>query len=78
MRKLVVTDAGFELQVGNKDVRADFVPIATVSAREPLRWVSVLGHSIVPQVPTLFSFQVRSPLLEGLAGFAQVCGCWVL
>jgi predicted Rossmann fold flavoprotein len=29
-----------------------------------------LGHTVVPPVPSLFSFHVRSPMLDGLAGIA--------
>ena len=29
-----------------------------------------LGHTVIPPVPSLFSFHVRSPMLDGLAGIA--------
>jgi len=29
-----------------------------------------LGHAVVPPAPSLFSFQIRDPLLEGLAGIS--------
>lgn len=50
--------------------KADYVVLTTGSARAPLEWSKQLGHDIVPQVPSLFSFVVDNRLLDGLAGIA--------
>lgn len=56
---------------------AESVLLATGSARRGWQWAAQLGHSLIAPVPSLFTFNVRDPLLDGLAGisFARVSGC---
>eukprot|EP00611_Tribonema_gayanum_P025650 TRINITY_DN589_c0_g1_i2.p1 TRINITY_DN589_c0_g1~~TRINITY_DN589_c0_g1_i2.p1 ORF type:complete len:389 (-),score=150.30 TRINITY_DN589_c0_g1_i2:878-2044(-) len=49
---------------------ADFVLLATGSSREGYKWAEQLGHTISPPVPSLFTFTIRDPRIEGLAGVA--------
>lgn len=44
------------------------VLLASGSSPAGYRWATALGHELVPPVPSLFTFKVDSPLLEGLAG----------
>jgi len=50
------------------NTRYDKVLIATGSSRPGYRLAAELGHSIVPCVPSLFTFKVADPRLRGLAG----------
>jgi predicted Rossmann fold flavoprotein len=49
-------------------LQADQVLIASGSNHQGHAWAKSLGHSIVPPVPSLFTFNVKDPRLEGLAG----------
>lgn len=55
---------------GGRSVAADFVIVATGSALIPQRWAARMGHTIVPPVPSLFTFQVKDARLRELAGVA--------
>lgn len=56
-------------------LRAQCVALTTGDARAPLRWAAALGHSIIQQIPSLFSFVVRDNLLKDLAGVSVAdCG----
>ncbi len=64
------TSGDFEVVVGDEVLRADYVALTSGDAPKPLTWVENMGHTIVPQIPSLFSFVVRDSLLDGLAGVA--------
>ncbi len=57
-------------QVTTKDqvLMADYVVFATGSSSRSLKIVSQLGHNIVKEVPSLFTFNVKNPLLKDLMG----------
>lgn len=44
------------------------VLLASGSSSAGYRWATALGHELVAPVPSLFTFNVNSPLLQGLAG----------
>lgn len=56
---------------------ADVALLATGSARQGLQWAAQLGHTVVPPIPSLFTFKISDALLHGLAGlsFPRVVGC---
>ncbi len=63
----------FEIETGNGDrYLARNVLVATGGGRtlsaSPYGWAEALGHTIVPPVPSLFTFNIADPRLEGLAG----------
>ena len=61
----------YEANVGNnRRFTADYVVIATGSAALAHQWAEVLGHKIIPTVPSLFTFGINDPRLNGLAGVA--------
>jgi len=61
--------AGFLVKLRDGTVlSADRVLIATGGAPAGFRWAEALGHAVEPPVPSLFTFNVRDPRLEGLAG----------
>lgn len=47
---------------------ADYVVVATGSARAAYDWVAAFGHEIVSPVPSLFTLKIRDNRLVGLAG----------
>ena len=51
-----------------EQVMTERVLLATGSNPQVHRWVTELGHEVVPPVPSLFTLKVADPRLEGLAG----------
>ena len=49
----------------------DRVILATGSNKKAYGWAQALGHKIVPPVPSLFTFKIKDPRLEGLAGLSS-------
>lgn len=47
---------------------ADRVLVATGGAPIGYRWAAALGHTVIPPVPSLFTFEIDDPRLKGLAG----------
>jgi predicted Rossmann fold flavoprotein len=59
----------FEIDIHDRgSERVDRILIATGSAKQGHRFAEALGHSIVPCVPSLFTFKVKDRRLEELAG----------
>jgi len=61
-------DGNFLLQGPQGDWQASQMLLATGSSPLSYGWLRRLGHSIVPPVPSLFTFTIADPRLEGLAG----------
>lgn len=60
---------GFHVVLKSEEfMKAEFVVIATGSARVAYDWAAKLGHTIVPPVPSLFTFRVEDVNLRRLAG----------
>lgn len=51
-------------------LQAKQVLLATGSNAEAYAWAKALGHSIKPPAPSLFTFNITDPRLEGLAGIS--------
>jgi predicted Rossmann fold flavoprotein len=62
--------AGFTLDLGGETLSCDRLVLATGSGPQGWEWARSLGHSLVPPVPSLFTFKIRDPRLEGLAGIS--------
>jgi predicted Rossmann fold flavoprotein len=65
------TEGGFQLRLtGGETMNCDHVLLAIGGCRTPaLGQLAVgLGHTLEAPVPSLFTFQINSPVLEGLAG----------
>jgi predicted Rossmann fold flavoprotein len=59
----------FQVELKNERVlKCDRLLIATGSNPLGYRWAKNLGHKIEPAVPSLFTFNLRDPRLQGLAG----------
>ncbi|NER28922.1 MAG: NAD(P)/FAD-dependent oxidoreductase [Symploca sp. SIO1C4] len=62
----------FEILLKNED-KLDCDRLLLVTGSNPLgyRWAKNLGHTIESPVPSLFTFNIRDPRLQGLAGVSQ-------
>lgn len=61
----------FEIDIhGSEPLCADRLLIATGSSPQGYRFAESLGHTIVPCVPSLFTFKVSDPRLDGLSGIS--------
>lgn len=62
-------EGGFMLTIaGNRQVTCDRVLIATGSNRLVWQWLAELGHTVLPPVPSLFTFHVPGSPLQELSG----------
>jgi predicted Rossmann fold flavoprotein len=71
VRSVLKSPRGFTLQTSGELWQADRLLLATGSAPNVYGWLENLGHSPVPPVPSLFTFTIADPRLEGLAGVSQ-------
>ncbi|MGL5075123.1 MAG: NAD(P)/FAD-dependent oxidoreductase [Waterburya sp.] len=59
----------FQVELKNGQLfQCDRLLIATGSNPLGYRWATNLGHTIEPPVPSLFTFNIKDPRLQGLAG----------
>ena len=65
-----VAGDGFAVKTGDDAYDAAAVVLATGSAPGGYALAKALGHEPVKPCPLLFSFRVKSPVLEGLAGLS--------
>lgn len=56
------------VSTNNGDFSADAVVFCTGSSPKSLKILEQLGHQLVPQVPSLFTFNIQDPLLADLPG----------
>ncbi len=69
VKALIKRSDGFEIELKTGDIfRGDRVLIATGSNPLGYRWAKSLGHTIVTPIPSLFTFNIKEPRLQGLAG----------
>ncbi len=62
---------GFEIHIkGNSSIKARFILLATGSSPYGVNLAESLGHRLIAPVPSLFTFQIQNPLLEGLSGIS--------
>lgn len=64
-------NAGFLLTLTNNETLAcDRLLIATGSSPKVHEWLTAIGHSIIPPVPSLFTFNIPNSPLNELAGIS--------
>jgi predicted Rossmann fold flavoprotein len=69
VKSITRTEAGFEVVCADgKIVTSRTVFMATGSSKAGHSLCKSLGHSITELAPSLFTFEIKNPLLEGLAG----------
>ncbi len=62
---------GFQIELKNGEISTcDRLLIATGSNPLGYRWAKSLGHTIVPPVPSLFTFNIKDIRLQNLAGIS--------
>ncbi|WP_018675364.1 NAD(P)/FAD-dependent oxidoreductase [Riemerella columbina] len=59
---------GYNIITNQGEVVADIIVFATGSSPKAHKLLEGLGHQIVPAVPSLFTFNIKDDLLDGLAG----------
>lgn len=66
VKNVVPYEKGFEISFSKApSIKCEKILLASGSNRQVYSWLEALGHSTVPQVPSLFTFNVpTSPLLE--------------
>lgn len=65
-------EGGFALRLaGDRQVDCQRVLIATGSNRMVWQWLAELGHTVLPAVPSLFTFHVPGSPLQELSGVAM-------
>lgn len=63
------TAAGFELTLRDGErLTGERLLLATGSNKHGYEWAQALGHTLIPPVPSLFTFQIDDPRLRDLAG----------
>ena len=60
----------FEIKISDKIFKADFLLIATGSTPKMWTIIKALGHSIIPPVPSLFTFNISDKRLTGIPGIS--------
>lgn len=73
VRQVEKTDEGFKLTLSQKEERfTDRLILATGGNQSSggLAIAESLGHTIIPPVPSLFTFHIKDSRLEGLAGLS--------
>lgn len=71
VRQILTIPRAFQLLLKNgTSLTADRVLIATGSHPLGYQWAQSLGHTILPPVPSLFTWQLRDPRLADLAGIS--------
>lgn len=68
VKEIFKNENSFLVKTNNGDFGADFVVFATGSSPKSLKILENLGHKIVPQVPSLFTFNINDNLLKALPG----------
>lgn len=61
-------DLGWEVQTRTKTYQTKNILLATGSSPKMWNLLSLLGHSIVKPVPSLFTFNIKDPRIEGIPG----------
>lgn len=69
VEKVERDESGFTLFLTNKNcMHAKKLILATGSNRKVFSWLQALGHTIIPCVPSLFTFNIASFTLKEIAG----------
>jgi len=64
-----VGDKGYRIRLNSgESLQADRLILATGSNPLGWEWSRSLGHTVEPPIPSLFTFTVKDPRLEGLSG----------
>ncbi len=70
VRAIEKFDDAFEISTQHKIFQARYCIITSGSSENMWRMLQSLGHSIEPPVPSLFTFHIQDPRLQGLMGIS--------
>lgn len=68
VKEIEKQDQKYLVKTSLGDFEADFVIYTTGSSPKSLKMIQNLGHKIIDLVPSLFTFNIKDPLLKDLAG----------
>lgn len=68
VREIIREENSYLIKTNQGDFEADFVVYTTGSSPKSVKILENLGHKIVPQVPSLFTFNIKDDLLKDLPG----------
>ena len=68
VQQIKPTADGFDLTLNNQNVKCKKLIIAGGSSDNLWQQIAELGHTIIPPVPSLFTFNIQHPLLHDLMG----------
>ncbi len=68
VKEIEKQDEKYIVKTSLGDFEADFVVYTTGSSPKSLKMIENLGHKIIDLVPSLFTFNIKDPLLKDLAG----------
>lgn len=68
VKSIVQQNLRYSIETTSGDFTADILVYTTGSSPKSLQMIEKLGHSIVPAVPSLFTFNTKDPMLKDLAG----------
>lgn len=69
-RDVTAADGRFTVEVPDGTLTAERLLLATGGSAKGFAWAAGMGHQVVPGVPSLFTFNLRDPRLEGLMGLS--------
>ncbi|QQV02389.1 MULTISPECIES: NAD(P)/FAD-dependent oxidoreductase [Chryseobacterium] len=68
VKEIEKQDQKYLVKTSLGDFEADFIIYTTGSSPKSLKMIQNLGHKIIDLVPSLFTFNIKDPLLKDLAG----------
>lgn len=68
VKEIIPNEKGYKILTNNGDFHADIIIYTTGSQPKSLKIIENLGHKIISPVPSLFTFNIKDPLLSGLMG----------
>lgn len=68
VKNIQKTNDGYRIETNSGGFPADVVVFATGSSPKSLKILEQMGHGMVPQVPSLFTFNIEDELLKNLPG----------
>lgn len=68
--KAIKADNGFTITTDQREIRCKHILIASGSSPSMWSLLQTLGHTIVEPVPSLFTFNIRDPLISNLMGLS--------
>ncbi|NRS91044.1 hypothetical protein HNQ03_000109 [Chryseobacterium sp. 16F] len=68
VKQIITTENGYKIITKEGEFDADFVVFTPGSSPKTLKIIEELGHSTIPAVPSLFTFNIKDELISDLPG----------